>query len=129
MRFEVLAAFAVGILLPSLETVRRGVAHWRIDFTTMFEDYVGGALLLAAGWAAHRAKPWSGTFLVLAWAYVTGMMGGSFWSQIERTLRGTSAEPNNLLVVAVKLLLWGTCGLALIASFRNACRTRGSGGA
>ena len=46
MRFEVIAAFVIGALLPVLETVRRGIGHWAINFTTMFEDYVGGALLL-----------------------------------------------------------------------------------
>ena len=120
MRFEVIAAFAIGILLPVLETCRRGISHWGVDFTTMFEDYVAGALLLVGGWASYRGRHWGALFLVLAWAYVTGMMGGSFWYQLEDTFRGNAAEQYNLLVVIVKFLLWGTCVASLLLSFRSA---------
>ncbi len=119
MRFEVTAAFAIGALLPVLETCRRGIGYWGVEFTTMFEDYVAGALLLVGGWASYRARPWSGTFLVLAWGYVAGLMGSSFWSQLEETLRGTASEPENLSVVAAKSLLWGISVVSLILSFKN----------
>lgn len=124
MRFEVAAAFAVGILLPVLETCRRGISHWSVDFTTMFEDYVAGALLLIGAWASYRAQPWGARFLLLAWAYVTGMMSGSFWDQLEGTIRHTITEPNNLLVVSIKFLLWGTGVLSLVLSFQRARETR-----
>ena len=124
MRFEVIAAFTIGILLPVLETCRRGVGYWGVEFTTMFEDYVAGALLLVAGWAAHRARPWGAAFLVLAWGYVTGLMSSSFWSQLEETLRQTASEPGNPLVVSVKFLLWGICVVSLVQSFRGALRPR-----
>jgi len=117
VRFEVIAAFAIGILLPVLETCRRGISHWGVDFTTMFEDYVAGALLLVGGWASYRARHWGALFLVLAWAYVTGMMGGSFWYQLEDTIRHIASEPNNLLGVVIKSLLWATCVVSLILSF------------
>lgn len=123
MRFEVSAAFVIGILLPLLETVRRGIGHWSVEFTTMFEDYVAGALLLIGAWAAQRARSWGAIFLVLAWAYVAGLMGSSFWSQLEETLRQTASEPHNPLVVIVKFLLWGTCVVSLILSFRRATHT------
>ena len=42
VRFEVITAFTIGILLPILETYRRGVGYWGVEFTTMFEDYVDG---------------------------------------------------------------------------------------
>ncbi len=124
MRFEVLAAFTVGILLPILETFRRGLSYWGVEFTTMLEDYVAGSLLLIGGWASHRARPWGSTFLVLAWGYVTGLMSSSFWSQLEETLRQTASEPDNLLVVAVKSLLWVISVVSLILSFRRAWRAR-----
>jgi len=124
VRFEVTAAFAIGALLPVLETYRRGIGYWGVEFTTMFEDYVAGALLLVGAWASYRVRPWSGTFLVLAWAYVSGLMGSSFWSQLEETLRGTASEPDNLLVVAVKSLLWGIGVVSLILSFKNTQRAR-----
>ena len=124
MRFEVIAAFAIGILLPVLETCRRGIGHWSVEFTTMFEDYVAGALLLIGGWASYRDRHWGALFLVLAWAYVAGLMGSSFWYQLEETFRDTAVEPNNLLVVIVKFLLWATCVVSLIISFQRTSHAR-----
>lgn len=120
MRFEVVAAFVIGALLPVLETARRGITHWAIDFTTMFEDYLGGALLLIGAWVAYQAKSWGATFLVLAWASISGGMTISLVSQLEETIRQTVTEPNNAVVVSVKFVLWVTCVTALILSFRRA---------
>ena len=120
MRFEVAAAFVVGILLPLLETARRGISHWAVEFTTMFEDYVAGALLLIGAWAAYRERPWGSVFLVLAWGYFTGLMSSSFWWQLEDTFRHTAVEPNNMLVLVVKLLLWSTCVVSLVLALRRA---------
>ena len=119
MRFEIIAAFAIGLLLPVLETARRGISHWAVDFTTMFEDYLGGALLLIGGWAAYRTKAWCATFLLLAWASITGGMTTSFVSQLEDTIRQTATEPNNLVVVIVKFVLWVTAVASLALSFRR----------
>ena len=124
MRFEVIAGFAIGALLPVLETARRGISHWTINFTTMFEDYVGGALLLIGAWAAYRAKWWGAMFLVLAWGSISGLMTSSVLGQLEATLRQTATEPNNLLIVVVKFLLWTICIISLVLSFRTALRTR-----
>src|SRR5687767_2189491 len=124
MRFEVIAAFILGALVPVLETARRGISYWTVDFTTMFEDYVAGALLLIGAWSSNRARPWGTTFLLLAWAYFTGLMSSSFWYQLEETIKHTSSEPNNLLVVVVKFFLWATCVTALVLSFRSAGRER-----
>ena len=120
MRFEVAAAFVVGILLPLLETARRGISHWAVEFTTMFEDYVAGALLLVGAWAAYRERHWGSVFLVLAWAYFTGLMSSSFWWQLEDTFRQTATEPNNPLVLVVKFLLWTTCVVSLVFALRRA---------
>jgi hypothetical protein len=122
MRFEIIAAFVMGVLLPALETARRGISHWTINFTTMFEDYVAGALLLIGGWAAYRSRSWGAVFLVLAWAYFSGLMTSSFVGQLEETLRQTASEPNNLLVVGVKFLLWSVCVVSLVLSFGTATR-------
>jgi hypothetical protein len=129
MRFEAIAALAVGSLLPILETARRGIGYWTVEFTTMFEDYVAGALLLVAGFAAIRARPSAPLLLVTAWAYVTGMMSSSFWDQLEITIRGVDLEPNNSTVLVFKLLLWGTCIISLAFSFRGAVAQRRQHGA
>ena len=122
MRLEVVTAFAVGALLPVLETSRRGISHWLVDATTMFEDYVAGALLLIGAWACYSKRRWGSVFLVLAWAYFTGLMSSSFWNQLEETLRQTVTEPHNGLVLTVKFLLWAVSVTSLGLSFRNAPR-------
>jgi hypothetical protein len=120
MQFEVASAWVIGILLPLLETYRRGINYWTIDFTTMFEDYVAAALLLVGAWASYKTRTWGPRFLLLAWAYFTGLMSSSFWYQLEETFWHTASEPNNPLVLLVKLLLWATAVLSLILSFRRA---------
>ena len=124
MRFEIVAAFVIGVLLPVLETGRRGISTWTVNFTTMFEDYLAGALLLVGGWAAYRSKSWGALFLVLAWAYFSGLMTSSFVGQLEETLRQTASEPGNLLVLVVKFLLWSVCVTSLVLSFRTVHKGR-----
>ena len=119
MRFEIATAFVIGALLPVLETARRGISHWTINFTTMFEDYLGGALLLIGAWAAYRRKSWGAVFLLMAWGSICGLMTSSFLGQLESTLRGAESEPHNLLVVAVKSLLWTVSMISLVLSFRS----------
>ncbi len=129
MRFEVAAALVGGAPLPILETMRRGFDHWAVNFTTMFEDYLAGALLLTGGLASARTKPYGSLLLLTAWAYVTGLMGSSSWDQLESTIRSIDLEPHNSTVLAIKLLMWGTCVSALLLSFREALNeARKSGG-
>lgn len=122
MRLEVATAFAIGALLPVLETSRRGISHWLVDSTTMLEDFVAGALLLIGAWACYSKRRWGSVFLVLAWAYFTGLMSSSFWNQLEETIRQTVTEPNNGLVLSVKFLLWAVSVTSLCLSFRDALR-------
>lgn len=83
----------------------------------MFEDYVAGGLLLAAGLAAHWRKPSAPALLLTSWAYFTGLMSSSFWGHLEGTIRGVEGEPNNAVVLAFKLLLWGTAVAGVALSF------------
>ncbi|HEY5884252.1 MAG TPA: hypothetical protein VIT88_06160 [Pyrinomonadaceae bacterium] len=124
MRFEVAAAFVIGALVPVLETIRRGPTYWTVEFTTMFEDYVAGALLLIAAWLSYRSRRGGQVFLVLAWAYFSGLMSSSFWSQLEETLRQTATEPHNPVVVAVKFFLWAVCITSLVLATRRAILTQ-----
>ncbi|HKS04899.1 MAG TPA: hypothetical protein VJR92_01180 [Gemmatimonadaceae bacterium] len=119
------AAIAVGVLLPVLETYRRGFGHWRVEFTTMFEDYFAGALLLIAAWGAMQARTWARDGLVIAWAWLTGMMTTSLVSQIEDTIREGTPEPDNALVIIVKVALFAVSVWALVSSARS--RTQHSG--
>lgn len=124
MRFEIATAFVIGALLPVLETARRGISHWTVNFTTMFEDYAGGALLLIGAWAAYRAKSWGAVLLLMAWGSICGLMTSSFLAQLESTLRGAETEQHNLVIVIVKFLLWSVSMTSLVLSFRSATRTR-----
>src|SRR5688572_27771976 len=124
MRFETKAALAIGLLLPVLETYRRGVGHWRVEFTTMFEDYLAGLLLLAAAWAAYQRHRAETALLLTAWTWVTGMMTISFVDQLEVTLRGIDLEPQNTDVLVVKFLLLAVSLTALLRSFRHCVRSR-----
>ena len=120
MRFEAKAAALVGALLPLLETYRRGLGHWRVEFTTMFEDYLAGALLLAGAFAAYRRHPSHTALLLVAWAWFTSMMTVSFIDQVEVTMRGVDLEPQNSDVLAVKFLLFVAGLVAVLRSFRAA---------
>jgi len=125
LRFEVTAAFLIGGLIPLLATCvdycRQGYAFSPGLFRSDLPDYFAGALLLFAGWAAVRARPFAPVLLVLAWAYSTSMMVGSSGSQIEDTLRG-EIEPYNRAIIVVKLALLTTTVAGLIVSFRRANR-------
>lgn len=124
MRFEANAALAIGVILPLLETCRRGMSEWTVDFTTMFTDYLAGALLLVGSWAVYRAKAWGPLFLILAWAWLTGLMTGSFLDQLEGTIRNTIDEPHNPLVLIVKFLLFAVSAVSLVLSFKSVFITR-----
>lgn len=113
---------AIGILLPVLETVRRGISHWAVDFSTMFEDYSAGALLLAGAWAAMKSRSWGVLLLVVSWTWVTEMMTNSFMDQVEGTLRKTVSEPYNLFVLLIKFLLWGLSLISLLLALQRAYR-------
>lgn len=106
-------------MLPVLETVRRGMAHWAVDFTTMFEDYLAGGLLLVAWFARRRGKPYAPALLLTAWAYFTGLMTTSLAAQIEETIRGVDLEPDNGIVLAFKVALWVTCVVSVVSCARQ----------
>lgn len=72
------------------------MSEWSLDFTTMFTDYLAGTLLLIG----YRAKDWGPLFLVIAWAWTTGMMVGSFSDQLE----GTSELPHENFAMMVSSL-------------------------
>ena len=118
MRFEVAAAFAIGLLLPALETLRRGLAYWSVDATTMLEDYLAGALLLVAAVASLRRVAFAAPLLLTAWAAVSYMMLVSLVSQVEDTVRAVDLEPNNEVILCGKLMICAVCLAGLAMSFR-----------
>lgn len=61
----------------------------------MFEDYLAGALLLVGAWATYRSRSWGSIFLLLAGAWLTGLMSSSFWGQLEETC--DTLRPNQII--------------------------------
>ena len=119
VRFNVIAAIAIGILLPTLETIRRGLSFWFVNFTTMFEDYLAGAALLTCAFGALRGARWAPLSLLVVWSGVTFMMLLSTVSQVERHFWGVEPEPRSGIVLVAKLLLLLVCSVALIQSSRS----------
>ena len=80
-RFEVAAAYVMGVGLPLLETLRR-----KTNFSTIagyVDDYIAGGLLLYAAWRVTSGHPRGPVLLVAAWAILCGGLYGSFFGQIE----------------------------------------------
>jgi hypothetical protein len=119
VRFDVVAAILLGILLPTLETVRRGIDHWSVSFTTMLEDYLAGAALIACAVGALRGARWAPLSLLIVWSGVASMMLLSTVSQIEHHFWGHDPEPRSGVVLCAKLLLLLACVVALIQSVRR----------
>lgn len=117
-RFEVILAVLLGLLLPILETVRRGWDHWSVNFTTMFEDYAAGVALLGAAFGAWRGTRWASTWMIVVWSGVSFMLVISTVSQVERNWRG-DLEPHGAVVLAVKGLLLLASAFALWRSLQR----------
>ena len=63
----------------------------------MADDYIMGAVLLSAAIAWSLTKPQAKLWLVIAWAYVLGVMNAAFWGHLEGHLRSITICGNNPL--------------------------------
>jgi hypothetical protein len=124
VRFDVVAAILLGILLPTLETVRRGIGYWSVSFTTMFEDYLAGVALIICALGALRGARWAPLALLVVWSGVTSMMLLSTVSQIEQHFWGADPEPGSGVVLCAKLLLLLVSVVALVQSIRRRAEVR-----
>jgi hypothetical protein len=110
MRFELVAAYAMGIALPVLEMLRR-----RTNFETIsgyVDDFIAGGLLLYAARAVSRKKPRGPALLVAAWAVLCGGLYNSFFYQLES---GASHDVSGLANTTVVLVKGGLYAVALVA--------------
>lgn len=126
MRINVWAAIGLGILLPVLETVRRGFDHWGVSFTTMFEDYLAGAGLLAAAVGTRLRARWAPSAMIVMWSGTMFMMLISTVSQIERHFWNGDPEPRSGTVLGIKLVLFAISMIALAQSLRDSQRSAGT---
>lgn len=116
MRFEVKAAYVMGVTLPLLETIRRGTNFDNIP--AYVDDYLIGAFLLLAARAVASGRPKGQAMLVAAWGVLCGGFYGSFFGQIYSSAPDVSGLANGLVIV-VKGALYLIAIAALICSVRG----------
>ena len=122
MRFELLAAYGVGLLLPIAEVARR-----RTDFSNIpayADDFLIGGLLLLAAWAASRQHPAGNVLLVVGWAAFCGGMYYSFFAQLSQVAGADISGLSGSSVVLVKGILFAIGILSVIRSVRVVIRER-----
>jgi hypothetical protein len=124
MRFEVAAAFVLGVAIPVLETLRRGLSFANV--TTLVEDYLVGLCLLAAAWLCVSGRRSGGALLGIAWALLAGGLFPSFFGHLEALLRGSTSGAREAVIVGVKGLLFAVCIASLVLAARRLIR--GDGG-
>ena len=107
-------AFAIGVLVPFAETVRRRAQLLDPQyFIYWFDDYILGAVLLFAAWKAKRNPMDGQKYLSAAWGLATGALFLSTLSQVER-LGGTDPamiSPLTIAVIKAMLLILALSGL------------------
>lgn len=122
MRFELVAAYAMGIGLPVLEMLRR-----RTNFETIsgyVDDFIAGGLLLYAARAVSQKKPRGPVLLVAAWAVLCGGLYGSFFHQVGSSASHDVSGLANLTVVLIKGALYAVALVALGLSLRAAAASK-----
>jgi hypothetical protein len=118
MRFELAAAYAMGIALPVLETLRR-----RTNFETISgyaDDFIAGGLLLYAARSVSRGRPNGPVLLVLAWAVLCGGLYYSFFGQLEAAADRDVSGLSSSTVIVVKGALYAVALTSLFRSLRAA---------
>jgi hypothetical protein len=123
MRLELLAAYAVGLLLPIAEVARR-----RTDFSNIpayVDDFLIGGLLLFAAWMTSRRHRAGNVLLAVAWAAFCGGMYYSFFGQLHEMGRTDISGLSNNAVVWVKGILFAIGIVAVIRSARAAAAKEG----
>ena len=124
MRFELLAAYAMGVALPVLEALRR-----RTNFETIsgyVDDFIAGALLLYAARAVSRKQPRGPVLLAAAWAVLCGGLYGSFFHQVGSGASHDVSGLANPTVVLIKGVLFAVALVALGLSVRAAAPSKGA---
>jgi hypothetical protein len=117
MRFEVAAAWGMGVVLPLLEIARRRTNFHPI--ASYVDDLIAGALLLVAARAASRGRPNAGVWLAGAWGVLAGGLYGSFFGQLEQWREVDVSGHSGLFVVVVKGVLYAISMVALVCSLRR----------
>jgi hypothetical protein len=116
-RFEVVAAYCLGVALPVLEVCRR-----RANFSDVpgyLDDFIVGALLLFAARSAVRERPHSRALLAAAWGILCGGLWSSFFGQLYSSAHNDISGLPNSVVICVKLFVYCIAIVALVLSIRR----------
>jgi len=118
MRFEVRAAYAMGILLPLLEVLRRRTNFEQLH--SYVDDFIAGALLLYAAFAVTRGRRSGPVLLAVAWAVLCGGLYASFFWQLTSDAALDVGGLANSTVVAIKAGLYAIALTGLFLATRAA---------
>lgn len=118
MRFEHAAAYAMGVGLPLLETLRRRTNFEHLP--SYVDDFIAGGLLLFAARSVSRGERRGPTLLVVAWAILCGGLYGSFFSQVASDASHDVGGLPNATVVAIKGVLYAISIAGLVGAARSA---------
>jgi hypothetical protein len=118
MRFEVGAAYAMGVGLPLLEALRRKTNFDQLP--SYVDDFIVGALLLYAARATARERPSGPVLLVIAWALLCGGLYGSVFGQLWSDASHDVGGLPNMTVVVIKGVLYAIALSGLLFASRAA---------
>ena len=116
MKFEVGAAYAMGILLPLGEALRRKTDF--SNFHSYVDDFIIGAVLIYAARAVTTGKRSGYVLLCVGWAILNGGLYGSFFWQFASTAALDVGGLPNMTMVIIKGVLWAISFAALVLSVR-----------
>ena len=125
MRFEVVAAYAMGVGLPLLEALRRKTNF--DNFHSYVDDFIAGGLLLYAAHAITKGKKKGPVLLAVAWAVLCGGLYGSFFWQLGSAETHDVGGLPNVTVVVVKGVLFAIALAGLVLSSRAAIAKQDAG--
>ncbi len=115
-RFEVAAAYVVGILLPGLEVLRRRTNFERPE--SYVDDFIVGVLLLLAASSVSRGRVYGPYLLVGSWGVLCGGLYSSFFGQLRSPLPDDISGLPNLVVVAIKGVFWAVAIAGFVRSIQ-----------
>ncbi len=118
MRFEVSAAYALGVALPLGETLRRRTNF--DNFHSYVDDFIIGGLLLYAARAVTTHKRNGPVLLAVAWAILCGGLYGSFFWQLFSSETHDVGGLSNMTVVVIKGVLYAIALAGLFLASRSA---------
>jgi peptidoglycan/LPS O-acetylase OafA/YrhL len=110
-------AYCLGVALPVFEVCRRRTNF--SDIPGYIDDLIIGGLLLFAARGAERGRPHGRALLIAAWGILCGGLWGSLFGQIYNTSPHDFSGIPNMVVVGLKLLVYGVATTGLVLSIRR----------